>query len=93
MSYLECRSPESLSTTASNVTRCRGYSSLSATQSEIPILREQRCALVLRFINTVTYFAALPPDVRKVSDFPRRLSFMSGLRPEELGVAQILEIG
>ncbi len=42
--------------------------------------------LVLHFINTVTYFAALPTDVRKVSDFPLRLTFMSGLRPE-------LEIG
>ena len=49
--------------------------------------------LVLRFIDTVTYFAALPPDVRKVSDFPFRLTFISGLRPKELGVAQILEIG
>ena len=48
---------------------------------------------MLRLINTVTYSAALPPDVRKVSDFPLCLTFMSGLCPEELGVAQILEIG
>ena len=49
--------------------------------------------MVLLFMNTVTHAAAVPPDVRKVSDFPHRLTFMSGLRPEELGVAQIFEIG
>ena len=39
------------------------------------------------------YFAALPPDVRKVADLPLCLTSGWGSAPEELDVAQILELG